>query len=79
MEKLKNQGVEIAAAFITLEVGLGTFQPIHMDEIDQHQIHTERYEISEQAATAICNAKRGSRPILAIGTTVVRAVEDAAS
>jgi S-adenosylmethionine:tRNA ribosyltransferase-isomerase len=76
LEKLKNRGIEIAA--ITLEVGLGTFQPIHVDEINQHQIHTERYEISEQAANAICNARRDARPILAIGTTVVRALEDAA-
>ncbi len=71
LEKLKNRGIEIAA--ITLEVGLGTFQPIHVDEIDRHQIHTERYVISEQAATAVCNARRDARPILAIGTTVVRA------
>jgi S-adenosylmethionine:tRNA ribosyltransferase-isomerase len=76
LEKLKKRGIEIAA--ITLEVGLGTFQPIHVDKIDQHKIHTERYEISEQAATAICNARRDARPILAIGTTVVRALEDAA-
>ena len=60
-------------------MGLGTFQPIHEEEIDQHQIHTERYEISEQAASAICEARRDGRPILAIGTTVVRALEDAAA
>jgi S-adenosylmethionine:tRNA ribosyltransferase-isomerase len=77
LEKLKERGVEIAV--ITLEVGLGTFQPIHVDNIEQHQIHTERYEISEQAATAICNARRDARPILAVGTTVVRALEDAAA
>ena len=77
VEKLEKRGIEIAA--ITLEVGLGTFQPIHVDEIDQHKIHTERYEISEPAATAICNARRDGRPILAIGTTVVRALENAAA
>src|ERR1019366_7851792 len=66
-------------AAIPLEVGLGTFQPIHAEEIEQHQIHSERYEISEQAAAAICNARRDARPILAIGTTVVRALEDAAA
>jgi S-adenosylmethionine:tRNA ribosyltransferase-isomerase len=77
LERLKDRGIEIAA--ITLEVGLGTFQPIHVEEIEQHQIHTERYEISEQAAAAICNARRDARPILAIGTTVVRALEDAAA
>jgi len=60
-------------------VGLGTFQPIHTEEIEQHQIHSEAYEISEQAAKAICDARRDSRPILAVGTTVVRTLEDAAA
>jgi S-adenosylmethionine:tRNA ribosyltransferase-isomerase len=77
LNKLKERGVEIAT--ITLQVGLGTFQPIHVEEIEQHQIHSERYEISEQAAAAICKARRDARPILAIGTTVVRALEDAAA
>ena len=77
LEELKHRGVEITA--ITLEVGLGTFQPIHVEEVEEHQIHTERYEIPTQAATAICNARRDARPILAIGTTVVRALEDAAA
>jgi S-adenosylmethionine:tRNA ribosyltransferase-isomerase len=77
LDKLKDRGVEIVT--ITLEVGLGTFQPIHVEDIDQHQIHPERYEISEQAAIAIRNARREARPVLAIGTTVVRALEDAAS
>jgi S-adenosylmethionine:tRNA ribosyltransferase-isomerase len=76
LDRLSRRGIEIAA--ITLEVGLGTFQPIHEKEIEKHQIHTERYEISEAAATAICGARRDSRPILAVGTTVVRALEDAA-
>jgi S-adenosylmethionine:tRNA ribosyltransferase-isomerase len=76
LEQLKNRGIEIAA--ITLEVGLGTFQPIHVEEIEQHRIHSERYEISDQAASAICNARHNGRPVIAIGTTVVRALEDAA-
>lgn len=77
LDRIKQRGVEIAS--ITLEVGLGTFQPIHVEEIDQHQIHSERYEIPEKTAMAICGARRESRPILAIGTTVVRALEDAAA
>ncbi len=76
LERLRQRGIEIAS--ITLDVGLGTFQPIHEDEIDRHQIHSERYEISESAAVAICKARRDGRPILAVGTTVVRALEDAA-
>jgi S-adenosylmethionine:tRNA ribosyltransferase-isomerase len=76
LEKLRQRGIEITS--ITLDVGLGTFQPIHEEEIEQHQIHSERYEISEAAAAAICKARRDGRSILAVGTTVVRALEDAA-
>jgi S-adenosylmethionine:tRNA ribosyltransferase-isomerase len=76
LERLRQRGIEMAS--ITLDVGLGTFQPIHEEEIDQHQIHSERYEIPEAAAAAICKARRDGRPILAVGTTVVRALEDAA-
>ena len=77
VDQLKQRGVEITA--ITLDVGLGTFQPIHEEEIEQHRMHAERYEISEQAAKTICNARCDSRPILAVGTTVVRTLEDAAA
>jgi S-adenosylmethionine:tRNA ribosyltransferase-isomerase len=77
LEKLLERKIEIAT--ITLDVGLGTFQPIHEKEIERHRIHAERYEISEQTATAVCNARRDGRPILAVGTTVVRALEDAVS
>jgi S-adenosylmethionine:tRNA ribosyltransferase-isomerase len=76
LEKLRQRGIEMAA--ITLDVGLGTFQPIHEEEIEKHRIHSERYEISEAAAIAICKASSDGRPILAVGTTVVRALEDAA-
>ena len=77
LEKLRRRNIEIVP--ITLDVGLGTFQPIHEEEIEQHQIHSERYVISEKTADAICRARKDSRPILAVGTTVVRALEDAAS
>jgi S-adenosylmethionine:tRNA ribosyltransferase-isomerase len=77
LDRIKERGVEITA--ITLDVGLGTFQPIHVEEIEEHKIHTERYEISESAAGAINKARREGRPILAVGTTVVRTLEDAAA
>jgi S-adenosylmethionine:tRNA ribosyltransferase-isomerase len=77
IDQIKQRGIEIAA--ITLDVGLGTFQPIHAEEIENHHIHAERYEISEQTASAISDARRDARPILAVGTTVVRALEDAAA
>jgi S-adenosylmethionine:tRNA ribosyltransferase-isomerase len=76
LERLRKRGTEMVS--ITLDVGLGTFQPIHEEEIERHKIHSERYEISEPTAAAICQARRERRPILAVGTTVVRALEDAA-
>lgn len=76
LERLRQRGIQLAA--LTLDVGLGTFQPIHEEEIDRHRMHSERYEIPETTAAAICSARREGRPILAIGTTVVRTLEDAA-
>jgi S-adenosylmethionine:tRNA ribosyltransferase-isomerase len=76
LEQLKGRGVELAE--ITLEVGLGTFQPIRAARIEEHHLHPERYEISEAAAAQITRARAARRPIVAIGTTVVRALEDAA-
>ena len=76
IEQLRARKIEIAE--ITLEVGLGTFEPIRTDELEEHRIHREAYEISEPTAQAIARARSEKRPILAIGTTVVRALEDAA-
>jgi S-adenosylmethionine:tRNA ribosyltransferase-isomerase len=64
---------------ITLEVGLGTFEPIRTERIEEHKIHKEFYEIPESTAAAIERARREKRKVLAVGTTVVRALEDAAA
>jgi S-adenosylmethionine:tRNA ribosyltransferase-isomerase len=77
LDRLRQRGVEIVP--ITLEVGIGTFQPIHEDEIEAHHMHAERYEIPEETVWAIRRAREQGRPILAVGTTVVRALEDAAA
>jgi S-adenosylmethionine:tRNA ribosyltransferase-isomerase len=76
IERLRARGIEIAE--ITLEVGLGTFEPVRTERLEDHKIHAENYEIPEVAASAIVRAQRENRPVLAIGTTVVRALEDAA-
>jgi S-adenosylmethionine:tRNA ribosyltransferase-isomerase len=76
VERLKARGNEMCE--ITLHVGLGTFQPIHVAEVEQHQMHREEYEISELAARQISEARRAQRPVLAVGTSVVRALEDSA-
>jgi S-adenosylmethionine:tRNA ribosyltransferase-isomerase len=76
LERLRARGVEICE--ITLNVGLGTFQPIHEEEIERHAIHKESYEIPEETVERIERAKKNGRPVLAVGTTVVRTLEDAA-
>jgi S-adenosylmethionine:tRNA ribosyltransferase-isomerase len=62
---------------ITLHVGLGTFQPIRVERVEDHKIHVEQYTISPEASAAINQALRSSRRIVAIGTTTVRALEHA--
>jgi S-adenosylmethionine:tRNA ribosyltransferase-isomerase len=76
LELMRQRGIEIAE--ITLDVGLGTFEPVRTERLEDHKIHAESYDISEGAAQTIVSAKKEGRPILAVGTTVVRALEDAA-
>lgn len=76
IKRLKARGVELCE--LTLEVGLGTFEPIRTAKVEEHQIHRETYEVPEATAAAIERARRERRPVLAVGTTVVRALEDAA-
>lgn len=75
LRQLRERGIEIAE--ITLDVGLGTFEPVHVKNLEEHKIHTEAYEISRAGAESIERARKAKRPILAVGTTVVRALEDA--
>ncbi len=72
-QELKNKGVEIH--FITLHVGLGTFEPIRSEKIEDHEMQTEYYEISLKVLEAIQKAKQKGRSVIAVGTTVVRALE----
>jgi S-adenosylmethionine:tRNA ribosyltransferase-isomerase len=76
LDKVRARGVEIRE--LTLHVGLGTFQPIHSETLEGHVMHSESYEIPEETADCIQAARDAGRPILAIGTTVVRALENAA-
>jgi len=77
LERLRSTGCDLCE--VTLDVGLGTFQPVHTETLEEHKIHSEAYEISEETAEKIRRAKRESRHVLAIGTTVVRTLEDAAA
>jgi S-adenosylmethionine:tRNA ribosyltransferase-isomerase len=60
-------------ASVTLHIGLGTFQPLHVDEVEQARLHTERYSISEENAAKMAAAHR----LVAVGTTSVRTIETA--
>jgi S-adenosylmethionine:tRNA ribosyltransferase-isomerase len=66
---------EIPHTFVTLHIGPGTFLPVRSEDITEHRMHAERFSISPEAADKISNAQR----VLAVGTTVVRVLETAAS
>ncbi|MGD1823520.1 MAG: tRNA preQ1(34) S-adenosylmethionine ribosyltransferase-isomerase QueA [Pleomorphochaeta sp.] len=75
IEKIKAKGVEIVE--ITLHVGMGTFMPVRSENLDDHDMHFERYSISEEVAKIINDAKINNRKIVATGTTSVRTLESA--
>ena len=72
-EKIKKMGVEVVD--ITLHIGLGTFRPVKVTDTKDHVMHSEVYEISEEAAARLNKAKAENRRIIAIGTTSVRTLE----
>jgi S-adenosylmethionine:tRNA ribosyltransferase-isomerase len=74
-EALAERGVELGR--LELEVGLGTFKPIVADDLSEHVMHEERYRISEDLAKKVAQARGEGRPVVAVGTTVVRALESA--
>lgn len=76
IEKLKQKGVEFAT--VELKVGLGTFRPVKVDNLEEHQMHSEWYEITEENAEIINKAKRENRRVIAVGTTSVRTLETVA-
>ncbi|MDO4834457.1 MAG: tRNA preQ1(34) S-adenosylmethionine ribosyltransferase-isomerase QueA [Bacillota bacterium] len=76
LAKAENMGVELA--YVTLHVGIGTFRPVKTENIEDHHMHFEEYEISEEAAEKINRAKREGRRVISVGTTSARTVESAA-
>ncbi|MDF7676339.1 tRNA preQ1(34) S-adenosylmethionine ribosyltransferase-isomerase QueA [Neisseriaceae bacterium ESL0693] len=76
LQQLKAQGVHLAE--ITLHVGAGTFQPVRVEDISQHHMHSEWYEVSEAVVNTIQAAKARGNHVWAIGTTSMRALESAA-
>lgn len=76
MEKVKSMGIPIYE--VTLHVGAGTFLPVRTENIEDHHMHTEHYEITDETADALNRAKSSGKRIIAIGTTSVRTLESAA-
>src|SRR6186997_3125313 len=72
-EALRGKGVERAS--ITLHVGYGTFQPIRVESVDEHQMEAEHYEVSDAAAASLSKAVKDGRRIIAVGTTTTRTLE----
>jgi len=77
LAQMRQRGIETAE--ITLHVGLGTFQPLHSEKVEDNKLHSERYSIPASAAEAITGALRNKRRVVGIGTTTVRTLEYAAS
>jgi len=75
LEQLKEKGVQIG--YVTLNVGLGTFRPVKCEDITEHKMDTESFEISQKTADLINNAKKNNKKIVAVGTTSVRTLETA--
>ena len=75
LQKLKSKGVEIA--YVTLNVGLGTFRPVKCENILDHKMHSETFEITQDAADKINLAKEQGKKLIAVGTTTVRTLETA--
>ncbi len=76
LQKLKEKGVIIAT--VELKVGLGTFRPVKVDDVKEHKMHSEWYEITQENAKIINDAKRENRRVIAVGTTSVRTLETVA-
>jgi S-adenosylmethionine:tRNA ribosyltransferase-isomerase len=75
MGRLRDRGVETAA--VTLHVGPGTFKPVVVERIEEHQMGAEWFDVSERTVEAILKAKRAGGRVIAVGTTAVRALESA--
>lgn len=75
LKKLKAKGVQIC--YVTLDVGLGTFRPVKCDNILEHKMETETFEISKKTAKIITDAKQAGKKVVAVGTTSVRTLETA--
>ena len=77
LKEIKKAGIKIA--FITLHVGLGTFRPVSVDDIDAHEMHSEFYQMTESTALLLNEVKSAGGRIISVGTTSTRTLETIAS
>lgn len=73
LQEIRDKGVHVA--FITLHVGLGTFRPVSVDNIDEHEMHSEYYQMSEDTAELLNKVKADGKKIISVGTTSTRTLE----
>ena len=77
MDKIRAKGVNIG--YVTLHVGLGTFRPVKVDDVTQHKMHSEHYELPQETVDMIQNAKKNGKRVIAVGTTTCRTLESVAA
>ena len=73
LERLRQKGVKIG--FVTLHVGLGTFRPVKVDDVTDHKMHSEHYELSQQTADILNETRKNGGRVFAVGTTSCRTLE----
>lgn len=73
LEKIQTKGIKLV--YLTLHVGLGTFRPVSVDNVDEHEMHSEFYHLSEDAAKTLREVKSNNGRIVAVGTTSIRTLE----
>ena len=76
LQRIRERGIQVAE--VTLHVGLGTFQPVRVEKVEEHQLHGEHYEISDETARLVNSTKKEGGRVVAVGTTTVRTLEYAA-
>ena len=77
LKKIEDMGVKVC--YVTLHVGLGTFRPVKVDDVTQHKMHSEHYQISKQTADIINQTKQNGKRVISVGTTSTRTLESVAT
>ncbi|SIT07170.1 tRNA preQ1(34) S-adenosylmethionine ribosyltransferase-isomerase QueA [Alicyclobacillus vulcanalis] len=75
LQRLREKGVQLC--HVTLHVGIGTFRPVQVENVEEHRMHSEWYEVSPETAEIVNRAKAEGRPVIAVGTTALRTLEAA--